>query len=108
MCIRDRILTFSNAAAAELRARLAQGLEQQLRQKPGDRLLQGQALRLQRASISTVSAFCMQLLREYFSQLDIPPDFTVADEAEIYQPVSYTHLDVYKRQVQPERGAAAV
>ncbi|HIV87306.1 MAG TPA: helicase-exonuclease AddAB subunit AddA [Candidatus Pygmaiobacter gallistercoris] len=79
------ILTFSNAAAAELRARLAQGLDQRLRETPGDRLLQGQALRLQRASISTVSAFCMQLLREYFSQLDIPPDFTVADEAEIYQ-----------------------
>ena len=79
------ILTFSNAAAAELRARLAQGLDQKLRENPGDPLLQRQALRLQRAAISTVSAFCMQLLREYFSQLEIPPDFTVADEAEIYQ-----------------------
>ena len=40
---------------------------------------------LQRASISTVSAFCMQLLREHFSSLDIPPDFAVADDAAVYE-----------------------
>ena len=79
------ILTFSNAAAAELRSRLALALEQRIAQRPADTRLRGQQLRLQRASISTVSAFCMQLLRENFSALDIPPDFQVADEAQLYE-----------------------
>ena len=79
------ILTFSNAAAAELRSRLGLKLEELLRAKPGDVALRRQQMLLQRASISTVSAFCMQLLREHFSGLDIPPDFAVADEAVVFE-----------------------
>ncbi|MBC5581442.1 UvrD-helicase domain-containing protein [Anaerofilum sp. BX8] len=79
------ILTFSNAAAAELRSRLGLKLEERIRAQPADLKLRRQQMLLQRASISTVSAFCMQLLREHFSSLDIPPDFTVADDAAVYE-----------------------
>ncbi|MFR1809132.1 MAG: UvrD-helicase domain-containing protein, partial [Pygmaiobacter massiliensis] len=62
------ILTFSNAAAAELRSRIAQRLDHALEQDPGSMHLRRQKMLLQRAPISTVSAFCMQLLREQFSR----------------------------------------
>lgn len=79
------ILTFSNAAAAELRSRIAQRLDHALEQDPGSMHLRRQKMLLQRAQISTVSAFCMQLLREQFSRLPIPPDFRVADESIRYE-----------------------
>ncbi|MEG1932775.1 MAG: UvrD-helicase domain-containing protein, partial [Pygmaiobacter sp.] len=78
------ILTFSNAAAAELRSRIALRLEDALRREPQNLYLRRQRILLQRANISTVSAFCMQLLRENFSRLSIPPDFRVADESISY------------------------
>lgn len=79
------ILTFSNAAAAELRSRIAQRLDRALEEDPGSMHLRRQKMLLQRAQISTVSAFCMQLLREQFSRLPIPPDFRVADESVRYE-----------------------
>lgn len=79
------ILTFSNAAAAELRSRISLRLEQMQLEEPQNTRLRRQRLLLQRAPISTVSAYCMQLLRENFAAVDIPPDFKVADEAKIYE-----------------------
>ncbi len=77
----DRLLivTFTNAAAAELRARIAQALLERIQQEPGNAALRRQRMLLQRASICTIDAFCMDLLRKNFQALDIPPDFTPAD-----------------------------
>lgn len=77
----DRLLivTFTNAAAAELRARIGGRLLAELRTKPGDLRLQRQRMLLQRASICTIDAFCLKLLQQHFQALDIPPDFTTAD-----------------------------
>lgn len=79
------VLTFSNAAAAELRSRLSGSLEKLIQTAGGDALLRRQQMLLQKASISTVSAFCMQLLRDNFSRLEIPPDFTVAEDSKVYE-----------------------
>ena len=79
----DRLLivTFTNAAAAQLRARIGDALTARLAENPGSLGLRRQRLLLQKASICTIDAFCLQLLQNHFHQLDIPPDFTAADEA---------------------------
>ncbi len=77
----DRLLivTFTNAAAAELRARIAARLEQVIAEQPGNNHLRRQKMLLQRAHICTIDAFCLHLLQQHFAALDIPPDFTMAD-----------------------------
>ncbi|MEE0800267.1 MAG: UvrD-helicase domain-containing protein [Gemmiger sp.] len=75
------IMTFTNAAAAKLRSDIARRLVTEIRARPGDARLRRQQLRLQRADIGTVDAFCLHFVQQNFSALEIPPDFTVADEA---------------------------
>ncbi len=79
----DRLLvvTFTNAAADEVSLRIKKRLLQLLGESPDDKLLRRQLSLIKRARISTVHAFCSSLLREHFSELDIPPDFSVADES---------------------------
>lgn len=77
----DRFLavTFTNAAADNIAARLRAKLQAEISNDPDNKRLKRQNLLLKRASISTVHAFCISLLREYFSLLDIPFDFTICD-----------------------------
>lgn len=76
------IITYTKAAASELRGKIAAKLTELLAQRPGDRHLQHQIQRLYLAKISTVHAFCGDLLREYAFFLELPGDFRVADENE--------------------------
>lgn len=76
------IITFTQAAAAELRSKIAEKLNDRLAQDPGNKHLQRQVQRLYLAKISTVHAFCGDILREYAFDLDIPADFRMADENE--------------------------
>lgn len=76
------IITFTKAAATELRGKIAAALTERLSQTPENRHLQRQLSRLYLAQISTVHAFCTTLLRSYAHQLDIPADFRVAEEME--------------------------
>ena len=82
----DRLLivTFTRAAAEELRGRIAERLAQEAALDPGSVWLRRQRLLLGRADICTIDAFCMQLLKTYFAQLDLPPDFGLADDATAY------------------------
>ena len=75
------IMTFTNAAAAKLRADITARLLAEVRQHPEDSRLRRQQLRLQRASIGTVDAFCLHFVQQHFAALDIPPDFETADES---------------------------
>ncbi len=81
----DRLLivTFTNAAAAELRARIGQALLKRSQAEPGNGTLRRQRMLLQRASICTIDAFCLDLLRKHFQALDIPPDFSPADPGSV-------------------------
>ncbi len=78
------IVTFTKAAAAEMRGRIADRLAQLAAEKPGSRLIRRQRLLLQRASICTIDAFCLQLLKKHFSALEIPPEFGTADENSLF------------------------
>ena len=73
------IVTFTRAAAASLRAKLAARLAAEQAKQPGSAHLRRQRMLLQRAPICTIDAYCLQLVQAHFSQLDIPPDFTTAD-----------------------------
>ena len=77
------IMTFTNAAAAKLRADITTRLAQEVRTHPGDRNLRRQQLLLQRASIGTVDAFCLHFVQQHFAMLDVPPDFETAEEADL-------------------------
>ena len=81
----DRLLivTFTNAAAAELRARIGQALLRRSQAEPGSTALRRQRMLLQRASICTIDAFCLDLLHKHFQALDIPPDFAPADPGSV-------------------------
>ncbi len=76
------MITYTKAAAAELRGKIAAKLSEYIAQEPENRHLQRQLQRLYLAKISTVHAFCGDILREYAYRLDISGDFRVADENE--------------------------
>ena len=76
------MITYTKAAAAELRGKIAAKLSERLAQTPDNKHLQHQMQRLYLTKISTVHAFCADILREYAYMLDIPADFRVADENE--------------------------
>ncbi len=76
------IITYTKAAAAELRGKIAAKLAQKVAQDPSNHHLQRQQQRLYLAKISTVHAFCGDILREYAYRLDLSADFRVADEQE--------------------------
>ena len=83
----DRLLivTFTRAAAEELRGRIAARLADRLAEEPHSAFLRRQRILLGRAPICTVDAFCMQLLKTWFAKLDLPPDFTLADDATAHE-----------------------
>ena len=76
------MITYTKAAASELRGKIANKLSERLAESPENRHLQRQMQRLYLAKISTVHGFCGDILREYAYQLDLPADFRVADENE--------------------------
>ncbi len=79
------IITYTKAAAAELRGKIAAKLTERIAEDPQNRHLQRQLQRLYLTKISTVHAFCGDILREHAYIVDIPPDFRVADENECRQ-----------------------
>ena len=79
------MITYTKAAAAELRGKIAAKLSEHLAADPDNRHLQRQMQRLYLAKISTVHSFCADLLRQHANSLDLPPDFRVADESECAQ-----------------------
>ncbi len=76
------VITFTNAAAAELRGRIAQELSQRLAHDPGNPRLRRQTVLIYKARICTIDALCIDLLRQYGHLLDVDPDFRICDQAE--------------------------
>jgi len=76
------IITYTKAAAAELRGKIASKLSERIAQDPENRHLQQQLQRLYLTKISTVHSFCADIVREYAYKLDTAVDFRVADENE--------------------------
>jgi ATP-dependent helicase/nuclease subunit A len=77
------IVTFTNAAAAEMRKRIGIALEKAIRDNPASLHLRRQLSLLNKASISTLHAFCIEVLRKYYYQVNLDPNFRIADDTEI-------------------------
>ncbi|MCL1830359.1 MAG: UvrD-helicase domain-containing protein [Oscillospiraceae bacterium] len=74
------VVTFTRAAAAEMSSRIKLRLQQLLKESDGNTWLKHQINLIKQANISTIHAFCMSLLREFWNELDLPNDFSIVDE----------------------------
>ncbi len=77
------IVTFTNAAAAEMRERIGEAINKRINEEPNSRNLQKQLILLSKANISTLHSFCLNLIKNNFHQIDIEPGFRVGDTTEV-------------------------
>ena len=78
------VVTFTNAAAAEMRERVLNVLYEKLEENPEDENMQRQITLLNVSNICTIDSFCLQIVRNYFYELDnLSPNFRIADVPEI-------------------------
>ncbi|PRO41204.1 helicase-exonuclease AddAB subunit AddA [Bacillus sp. LLTC93] len=80
----DRLLvvTFTNASAAEMKHRITEALEKELSKNPGSLHMRRQLSLMNRANISTLHSFCLQVLRTFYYEIDLDPGFRLADQTE--------------------------
>lgn len=81
----DRLLivTFTNAAAAEMRERIGAAIEKALLEQPGNEHLQRQLTLIHNAQITTIDSFCLYVIRNHFHEIDLEPNFRIGDEGEL-------------------------
>jgi ATP-dependent helicase/nuclease subunit A len=81
----DRLLivTFTNAAAAEMRERIGAAIDRKLEEMPDNVHLQKQVTLIHSAWITTIHSFCLNVIRNHFNTIDLDPSFRIADEAEL-------------------------
>lgn len=82
----DRLLvvTFTNAAASEMRERVLEAIDKKLEEEPENQMLQRQVNLLNKASICTIDSFCLEVVKNYFYELDnVSPNFRIGDNTEI-------------------------
>lgn len=77
------IVTFTKAAAAEMRERVSQAIEKRLEAEPENGRLQRQATLVHNAQITTIDSFCLYVVRNYFQTIDLEPSFRIADPGEL-------------------------
>lgn len=95
----DRLLvvTFTNAAAAEMRERIGKAIDKKLVKEPDNQHLQKQISLLQSAQITTIHSFCLYVIRNYFHRIDLDPSFKIAEESEITLMKSDVITDILER-----------
>lgn len=81
----DRLLivTFTEAAAAEMKERIGAAIEKKLMERPGDARLEQQATLVHSAAITTIHSFCLSVIRDHFHVIGIDPGFRIAEEGEL-------------------------
>lgn len=81
----DRLLvvTFTSAAAAQMRERISQALSDAVDEHPENAHLTRQLTLIHHAQITTIDSFCLYLIRNHFDEIGLDPDFRVADEGEV-------------------------
>lgn len=81
----DRLLivTFTNAAAAEMREKIGVAIEKKITEMPENLHLQKQMTLIHSAQITTIHSFCLNVIRNNFNSIDLDPSFRIADDAEL-------------------------
>lgn len=77
------IMTFTNAAASEMRERIGAAIDKKLQENPDDEHLWLQAALIPQAQITTIDSFCLNVIRSHYNSLDIDPGFRIGDEGEL-------------------------
>ena len=77
------IVTFTNAAAAEMRERIGNAIEKALDEQPEDEHLLRQLTLIHNAQITTIDSFCLYVVRNHFHEIDLEPNFRIGDEGEL-------------------------
>lgn len=80
----DRLLivTFTSAAAAQMRERISRAIQKRLEEQPENEHLQKQSALIHNAQITTIDSFCLFIIRNNFNEIGLDPGFRVADEGE--------------------------
>lgn len=76
------VVTFTRAAAGEMKERIGRALQQSLEEDPEDEHLQRQQTLLHHAQISTIHGFCSYVIKNYFQMIDLDPVYRMADEGD--------------------------
>ena len=76
------VVTFTNAAAAEMRERVLKAIYEKIDKNPEDERLQKQVTLLNKASICTIDSFCLDVVRNNFFEIDISQNFRIGDTTE--------------------------
>ena len=81
----DRLLvvTFTNAAAAQMRERITKALTERSEAEPENEHLKKQLTLIHHAKITTIHSFCLYLIKNHFNDIGLDPDFRTADEGEM-------------------------
>lgn len=77
------VVTFTKAAAGEMRERIGNAIEKKLEEFPEDENLRKQQTLIHNAQITTIDSFCLFVVRNYFEEIDLDPNFRIADSGEI-------------------------
>lgn len=77
------IVTFTNAAAGEMRERIRTAIEKKLVEEPENVHLQRQLTLIHHAQITTIHSFCQHVIRNYFHTIDLDPNFRIGDDGEM-------------------------
>ncbi len=81
----DKILvvTFTNAAASEMRSRVMEAIYKYLDKNPNDEHMQKQIILMGKSNICTIHSFCLEVIKNNFYEIDISPNFRIGDQTEI-------------------------
>lgn len=77
------IVTFTEAAASEMKERILSAIEKKLEENPDNVHLQKQSTLIHSAMITTIHSFCLSVIREYFHTIDLDPSFRIGEEGEL-------------------------
>ncbi len=77
------IVTFTEAAAAEMKERIRRAIEKELAAHPEDEHLMQQATLIHNAQITTIHSFCLSVIRDHFHVIDLDPGFRIGEEGEL-------------------------
>nr|WP_275589310.1 MULTISPECIES: helicase-exonuclease AddAB subunit AddA [unclassified Mammaliicoccus] len=76
------VVTFTNASAREMKARVNAAIQQESLKHPEDEHLKSQRIKIHQAQISTLHSFCLSLIKSHYDEIDIDPNFRTANEVE--------------------------
>ena len=90
------VVTFTNAAASQMREKILEAIYKKLEENPQNVRLQKQIVLMNKASISTIHSFCLEVIRNYFYEIDISANFRIGDDSEVELLRQETLLDLFE------------